>query len=129
MTGPVVDNSLERVLVDSSGDELGTATNPLETSGSIGTITLPSAIYNGKKTVSTPGTAEIIASSQTLVAGVTVKALIGNTGRVYVGNSGVDSSNGFELDPGQTIFVEIDNINKVYVDVATASDGVTWIAT
>jgi hypothetical protein len=34
---------------------------------------------------------------------------------VYVGVSGVDASNGFELNAGESISLSIDNTNRLYV--------------
>ena len=98
-------------------------------STTITAITLPTAIYNGQKTVAAAGTAEALAASQALISGVHVKALIGNSDKAYVGNSGVDSSNGYELDAGESVFLEIANLATVYVDVASNGDGVSYVGT
>jgi hypothetical protein len=94
----------------------------------ISTIDLPTAIYNGQETVDAAGTAQPIATTQALVSGVTVKALAGNAGLVYVGNSGVDAANGFELAAGEEKFIEVDDLATVYIDAATNDDGVSYIA-
>lgn len=96
---------------------------------SISSITLPSTVYNDKQTVAAAGTAEALAGSQTVISGAHVKALIGNTGLVFVGDSGVSSANGYELDPGESVFVEIDDLAKIYVDSAVNGEGVTYLAT
>lgn len=101
-------------------------TDPLPTD--VESVAIPTAIYNGQNTVASAGTAEAIGSSQAILSGVTVKALAGNSGLVYIGNSGVDSANGFELAAGEQIFVEVANVATVYVDSATNDDGVSWIA-
>lgn len=88
---------------------------------------VPSTIYNGKKTVTTAGTAEALADS-TPVKSVVIKALYSNTGKVYVGDSSVSSSNGFELEAGDAIAIEIDNLNKIYIDADNSGEGVSYIA-
>lgn len=88
--------------------------------------TPPTAVRNGQKTVAAAGTAEAISGS-VAVNGVIVQALAGNAGNVFVGDSSVDSTNGFELQPGQATSVAIDNLNKVYVDAANNDDGVCFI--
>jgi len=93
----------------------------------VASITLPSAVYNGQKTVTTAGTAEALASSQELVSGVRIKALSGNAGNIYVGDSSVDSSNGFVLGAGEEIFVEIDDLAKVYIDADNNGEGVSYL--
>lgn len=83
-------------------------------------------VGNGKKTVTSAGTAEALASS-TSSASVTIRALGTNTGQVYVGDSGVDSTNGYQLDAGDTVSLDIDNVSDVYIDVDTSTEGVTYL--
>lgn len=72
---------------------------------------------------------QVQSSSQVCRHGVQVKANMGNTGIIYVGHSsGVTTSNGYELGPGESVFVPIDNVNKVYVISDTASQGISWLA-
>ncbi|MBK9272865.1 MAG: hypothetical protein IPM48_14875 [Saprospiraceae bacterium] len=85
-------------------------------------------IINGQKTVSSAGTAEQLIATSTQVESVTIKALSGNTGSVYVGNNVVSSSNGFVLAAGEAISLDIDDLSLVYIDVGTNDDGVSWIA-
>lgn len=57
-------------------------------------------------------------------------ALKGNTGNVYIGNDGADdvtSSNGYELEPGKQIIIELHNLNALWVDAATSGDDVAWL--
>jgi len=58
---------------------------------------------------------------------VTVKALRANTGLVYVGGANVSNLIGFQLSPGETVSLDIDDLNKVYFDVAVNLEGVTYI--
>ena len=91
-------------------------------------VAIPSSVYHGKKVV-TAGTDETIASSQAITSGVTVKALAGNAGLVYVGVENVSSSTGFELSAKESIFIECSNITTIWIDAATGSaDGITYIA-
>ena len=92
-------------------------------------VGLPSTIYNGQKTVTAAGTAEALAGSQAITSGVHVKALLGNTDIVYVGDSGVSSANGLELNPGESVFVEVSNLLSVFVDSAVNGEGVSYLAT
>ena len=123
-------------IVDGNGN-LITSTNPLPTSLAAGdlsignvdvdSVAIPSAIYNGQETVDLAGTAQAIGGSQALLSGITVRALVGNTGLVYVGNASVDSTNGHELAAGVSVFIEVDNVATIYVDAATNDDGVSWV--
>lgn len=92
-------------------------------------ITPPSTIYNGSKDVATAGMQVVLAASQAILAGVTVKAKSDNTGIIFVGNAGVTANNGFELEAGESIFLKVANLNTVHLDVSVDGDGVTFIAT
>jgi len=94
----------------------------------VASITLPTTIYNGQNTVAAAGTAEALAGSQALTSGVLVKALSTNTGNVYVGDASVDSADGLLLAPSEEVFLEIDNLDEVYIDVDTNGEGVSYIA-
>lgn len=93
----------------------------------IKTIDISTALYNGKKTVTTAGTRVALASSQAILSGVTVKALAANTGVIYVGNSSVASTNGFQLAAGESVFLEIADLATVYLDAAVNGEGVTYL--
>ena len=67
--------------------------------------------------------------------GVLIKADKDNSGTVYVGNSGITAGNsnpttdGFPLDAGETLFLEIDNANKIYLRADTTAQVVSFILT
>ena len=90
---------------------------------------LATAIYNGQKTVSTAGTQVALASSQAITHSVKIKALHGNGGWIYVGNSSVSSSNGYVLDAGETVEIQVANLATVYVDASVNGEGVSYVAT
>lgn len=104
----------------------------LKTDGSAVTqpisIALPTNIYSGKTTVTTVGTRVPLASSQAIASGVTIKALVANTGIIYIGNSSVASSNGHQLAAGDSVFLEIANLNTVNLDSSVNGEGVTYLA-
>ena len=84
----------------------------------------------GQITVTTAGTA-VQGATTVLENGVYIKALAGNTGKVYVGNDGADdvtSANGFELSPGDPpIIIQVWNLNELWFDAATNGDKLCWI--
>jgi len=80
---------------------------------------------NGQNTA-TAGSAEVIASD-TAVSSCCVKALIGNAGDVYIGTSTVSSSNGYELNAGEAICLDVDNTADIFYDVDTTGQGVSFI--
>tara|TARA_Y100000310_G_scaffold181482_1_gene181436 strand:+ start:845 stop:1183 length:339 start_codon:yes stop_codon:yes gene_type:complete len=99
--------------------------------GISGTVTTledsPSTLVNGQNTVAAAGTAEALAGS-TSILGVTIKALRTNTGNIYVGDSSVDSTNGFVLRRGSSVFLAFDNLADIYIDADTSGEGVSYIA-
>lgn len=77
---------------------------------------------------------QIIVASTPAKIGVTVKAANSNTGTVYVGNSAgvtagtADATDGFELAGGESVVIDIDNVNKLYAIASAASQKVYWTA-
>lgn len=76
---------------------------------------------------------QITSTSRRCERGVTVKASASNTGIVYVGNSDVtngtaNSTDGFELSAGESVTVEVNNVNKVYIIGTDVNHRVSWIA-
>lgn len=67
---------------------------------------------------------------------VNIKAVASNGGNVYIGGPGVtkvdgttDTTTGLELDAGQeTGWIEIDNLDKLYMICDNAGDDITYIA-
>jgi len=88
-------------------------------------------LTNGVETVAVAGTAEQLNGGGSITVDngfkVLVKALMTNTGVTYVGNSGVDSTNGLQLYPGEAVSLAMNDVNKIYIDVDTAGEGASWI--
>lgn len=91
------------------------------------TVIVPSTITNGQKSI-TSGTAVALSATSVTIQGVVVIAKSDNTGDVFVGDSGVDSSNGAILPPGAAIPIDIDDLNKVFIDGDTTGDAVSFLA-
>ena len=89
--------------------------------------TQATTIYNGKKVVTTATTRVTLASSQA-VKSVTIKALVANTGTIYIGDGTVAAANGFALSAGDTISLDIANLATVNLDSSVSGEGVTYIA-
>lgn len=121
-TGSLYARVVAVIPFDSAENELFTVSNP----GRISRVPADT-VYSGQKTVSAAGTAEALAGSQALVHGVSVKALAGNGGDVYVGDNGVDSSTGFVLAAGEEIFIEVDDLAVIYIDTAVNGEGASYI--
>ena len=104
-------------LAASSGTDVGSV-------GYRGYTTAKSGII----TVTTAGTA-VVGSTE---AGslFCLKAHPDNTDTVWVGQDGagdVSSANGFPLDPGETIVLNMGNLNQVYFDADVSTEKVCWI--
>lgn len=90
-------------------------------------VSLPETLIHGQKTVTTAGTEVALTTSKSLKSGVMIKALTSNTGIIYVGLNPVTSSTGFELLPGESVFLEIYNSSLIYIDSSVSSEGVSYI--
>ena len=79
-----------------------------------GQLTLPNTLANA------------LGAAVELINGVAIKARASNTGSVYVGVAGVTTTTGYELAPGDTLTLPIDNISSVFI-IGAASDRVSYI--
>ncbi len=86
----------------------------------------PTTVLNGKTTVTTAGTRVVLAGSTT-VKSVTIKALAGNTGTIYVGSATVAAANGFQLAAGDTISIDLANLNTINIDSSVNGEGVSYL--
>lgn len=68
----------------------------------------------------------------TAVKGIKIKADLGNSNNVYVGFDGnvtnTGAGQGFELDAGEEVFIEIDSLDKVWVIGGASSQGYSYVA-
>jgi hypothetical protein len=84
-------------------------------------------VYTGNTTVTTAGTRVPLAAAQAITS-VTVKALSTNTGTIYVGGSGVSSSNGFALAKSESVSMDLADLSTVWIDSSVNGEGVTYLA-
>lgn len=76
---------------------------------------------------------QITTTSFSAKFGVTVKAAVDNTDTVYIGNSDVTAgttaaTDGFPLEPGESITLPVNNSNLLYAIGAAANQKVFWSA-
>lgn len=87
-------------------------------------------LNTGQDTVTTSGTAEALNGGASITVPneykIAIRALYGNDGIVYVGDSNVTTSNGAELDPGDPINLHQDDVSNVFIDADNDGDGVSW---
>lgn len=91
------------------------------------------AVISGQTTVTTAGTEVVLAEAGTRINGpVQIKAMAGNTGFVYVGNTGagvVSATSGYELDAGEYItFAYVGDLSTILVDSSVNGEKVCWSA-
>lgn len=89
-------------------------------------------LITGTKTVSSAGTAEVLGSSQAIPSGyaLVIKALKANTGKVHIADSAAEAqtdASAYELGAGEAVTLNIDNVNRIYVDANVSGEGVTYI--
>jgi hypothetical protein len=88
-------------------------------------------IKDGRKTVTTAGTAERLVSSSTKARKVTIMAELDNTDYVCVGGSTVVAAlgtrRGIPLSAGSSVTLDVENLYDIYVDAAVNGEGVTFL--
>lgn len=70
------------------------------------------------------GTRVQASAISTPIRGCVLKALTANTGLVYVGGATVAAANGYPLSPGESISLDIQNLNQIWLDTATNGNDV-----
>lgn len=76
-----------------------------------------------------PTAGDVPGSDNTPILSGAVKALKGNTGALYLGDSTVTTGTGFELQPGEAISMDILGLGKVYFIGANTADKLCVIGT
>ena len=71
--------------------------------------------------------AEVIVGGDNPIKAIVVKAMSTNTGIIYVGLSTVLTTTGFELEAGESIMFECDNLSQVYVIASIANQKVCYV--
>lgn len=89
-------------------------------------MTIPSGFTASRLTVSTSVT-QMYSTGMTCVNGIQIKANSSNTDIVYINNS-AGMTFGYELDPSESVFLKIQNANKVYLAAKTGSQIVSFFA-
>ena len=97
----------------------------VDSSGNM-SVSMPGTITAGQVTITTGGVAVCLGTA-TLYSGVNVKALYGNGGTAYVGGFAVSSTVGYELRPAESVFVEVNALEQVWVDTNSDGDKVSYI--
>ena len=84
-------------------------------------------IVTFQRTVTTGGTA-VVLSDDTEVISVLITAKSGNSGDIFIGgNDSVSGDTGIILAAGNSILVDVDNFNKLFVNSQNDNDGVSFL--
>ena len=136
-SGPVKGNYFQiAVSALTSGTFTGTVTlranappngsmNAISTQNGPWNVGTASAVVNVGQQTSNTSAVQLSASSTIPTNGIVIEALIANAAVVYIGGSGVTTSTGFQLSPGQSLTLTC-NLNTIYVIGSNATDKVCW---
>jgi hypothetical protein len=80
--------------------------------------------------VTTPGTPTRL-PAHAGIYGLTLRAMPGNQGLIYIGGPTVTFLSGFPLAAGEAMSLDVNNSNAVYLDAQDAGDAVAlvWVST
>lgn len=82
----------------------------------------------GRVSANSASATQMDSAGYTCYAGINIRALSTNTDFVYLGTSTVAGACGYSLDPGENVFLDIQNTNKVYVITNTGTQVITYMA-
>jgi hypothetical protein len=128
-TKPLISNltniKASTAIISTINDRLANGTVTVK----ISEITKPTTLYSGNKDVTTTSSLLVLTSTR-IKSGVHLKAPVTNTATIYVasGSSASASIGGFPLEPGESLYLEIDNLNKIYVVASTTGQKINYIA-
>ena len=78
--------------------------------------------FSNQTDITTAGTRQSLTGNTDIsvmrVKAITIRAHSANTGRVYVGNRGVLNTNGYILDPGESISISVLEVDNAFINVA-----------
>lgn len=105
---------------------LGTLNTNLGTLG----ISMPTTLKTGRVTANSSAVTQMDSSGFTCQYGIQLKALSSNTNIVYFGNTFglAGSSFGYSMDPGESLFLKLNNTNLLYVTSASGNQVITYAA-
>jgi hypothetical protein len=90
-------------------------------------------VTEDRKVVTTAGTRVSLVAASTPCKSVVITAETDNTGIVVVGGAGVVAAlatrKGVPLGPGDSIALDVVNLNLIYLDSTVNGDGVTYLYT
>lgn len=100
--------------------------NTLNTNLSTLGLARPTGFTAGRVSITT-GVTGLYPAGYTTISGVHLKASTTNTDLVYINSDGL-ATIGYEMDPGETVFFDIQNLNKIYVRAKSSTQVISFMA-
>ena len=130
----VIGNGVSRIIMDADGEQATVTSNRLDVNATLvagATIDIGDVEVTGHATIAsgendTVGTSAEGLTSSTACKHVDIMATVTNTGIIYVGGSGVTSSTGIALYPGDVYSLDIEDLNDVYVVATVDGENVQY---
>lgn len=88
-------------------------------------VATAASLGSGAVTLTLAGTIQQLPNQA--ATGITVRALTTNAGTVYVGGSAVTASNGFPLNAGEALSLDVANTNAVYLTADTDGQAARFV--
>lgn len=90
----------------------------------------PTAFKTGRLSTTSVSVGQMDASGFTCLSGINIRALSTNTDFIYLGNTSglIGSSFGYALDPGENVFLDVQNTNTVFAISNTGTQVITYMA-
>jgi hypothetical protein len=85
------------------------------------------SVFTAGRVTATTGVTWLLASGYTSGSGVNLKASSANTDLIYINSDGA-ASIGYELDPGQNVFLDVINLNKIYIRAKSSTQIISYMA-
>lgn len=90
----------------------------------------PTSFKTGRLSTTSSVVGQMDSSGFTCLSGINIRALSTNTDFVYLGNTSglIGSSFGYALDPGENVFLDIQNTNTLFAISNTGTQVITYMA-
>lgn len=90
----------------------------------------PTTLKTGRLSATSVSVGQMDAAGFTCLSGINIRALSTNTDFIYLGNTSglVGSSFGYALDPGENVFLDVQNTNTVFAISNTGTQVITYMA-
>lgn len=91
-------------------------------------IVSPVTVLSNVRLVAVAGTQVTLGVAATRIRTVVIKALVTNTGNIYVGGATVSAADGYVLDAGDVLSLSVTPLTAIWIDADVGGEGVSYIA-